>query len=94
MLGMDDHTTLQHLEELAVRLGIKVLYESLTAESSSRTWGYCRINGEDYLIINKRTSIKERIHILIDAVKRFDLSEIYIMPALRKILDNQRDRKY
>ena len=91
---MDENTTLQHLEELAIRIGIKVLYESLTAESSSRMWRCYRISGEDYLIINKRMSNKERIHILIATVKRFDLSEIYIMPALRKILDNQPNHKY
>ncbi len=90
---MDDHATLNHLEELAVRLGIKILYETLTVNGSFRIGGYCRIRGEDYLIINRKATVKEKIHLLIDALKRRDLNGIYLMPSLRQILDNPRDRE-
>jgi len=90
---MNDHEALKHLEELAVRLGMKILYESLTVDGSFRPGGYCRIRGEDFLIINRKASVKEKIHILVGALKRHDLSDIYIMPLLRQILDDSCDPK-
>jgi len=90
---MDDQSTLNHLEELAVRLGMKILYESLTVDGSFRVGGYCRLRGEEFLIINRKASVREKIHVLIDALRRHDLSEIYIMPSLRQILNDPCDRK-
>lgn len=86
---MDDSTTLIQLEELAVRLGMTIRYEPLKIDGSVHMGGFCRIKGEDFLIINKKATPREKIHILIDALKRCDLSEIYVRPSLREILDNQ-----
>ncbi|MCU0581960.1 MAG: hypothetical protein MUF26_05855 [Syntrophales bacterium] len=86
---MDDSKTLSQLEELAARLGINIRYESLKIGGAVHLGGFCRIKGEDFLIINKKATSMEKIHFLIDALKRRDLSEIYIIPSLRKILDNQ-----
>ncbi len=85
---MDDRGTLQLLEELAERLGIRVLYESLTVYGSFRIGGYCLLRGQEYLIINKKASVQEKIQVLTYNLKRCDLSEIYLVPALRKFLDN------
>lgn len=89
---MDDNTTLSQLEELAVRLGMNIRYEPLKIDGSVHMGGYCRIKGEDFLIINKKATPLEKVHILIDALKRRNLSEIYVMPSLREILDNQDDQ--
>lgn len=85
---MDDSTTLIQLEELAVRLGMTIRYEPLKIDGSVHMGGFCRIKGEDFLIINKKATPREKIHILIDSLKRRDLSEIYVRPSLREILDH------
>jgi hypothetical protein len=89
---MDDNTTLIQLEELAVRLGMKIRYEPLKIDGSVHMGGFCRIKGEDFVIINKKATPIEKIHILIEALKRRDLSAIYVRPSLRQILDNQDDQ--
>jgi hypothetical protein len=81
---IDDDTILIQLEELAVRLGMTVRYVHMG--------GFCRIKGKDFLIINKKATPREKIYIFIDALKRRDLSEIYVRPSLRQILDNQNDQ--
>lgn len=84
---MDDKSLLSQLEELAKRLGMKVRYEPFKLEGPAHAGAFCRINGEDVIFINKKATPREKIHILIDAVKRCDLSEVYILPSLREILD-------
>ena len=84
---MDDNTTLSQLEELAQRIGITVRYEPLKIEGLVHTGGFCRVHGKDFVIINKKATGKEKMHILIDALKRHDLNQIFVLPSLRKILD-------
>jgi hypothetical protein len=83
----DDNATLNQLEELAGRLGITVRYEPLKGEGFVHTGGFCRINGEDFVFIHKKASPRERIPILVATLKRYDLSQIYILPSLRELLD-------
>jgi hypothetical protein len=84
---MDDNATLIQLEELARRIGITIRYEPLTIEGSIHTGGYCRIRGQDFVIIRKNAMTREKIYILIDVLKRFDLSGIYVLPSLRDRLN-------
>jgi len=84
---MDDYKTLIELEELAERLEIIIRYEPLHIDGSTHIGGFCRIKDRDFVIINKKATPREKIHILIDALKRRDLAEIYILPSLREILD-------
>ena len=89
---MDDKAIVGQLEELAQRVGITVRYEPLKMEGFIHTGGFCRIKGKDFVIINKKATARERMHILIDSLKRYDLSQIYILPSLREILDGEKGR--
>lgn len=83
---MDDNATLSQLEELAQRIGITVRYEPLKVEGFVHTGGFCRVQGKDFVIINKKAAGRDKIHILVDALKRHDLSQIYVLPSLREML--------
>ena len=84
---MDDTATLSQLEELAQRLGITVRYEALKGDGLQHPGGFCRVHGQDVVIINKKAPGMEKIHLIIDALKRYDLTQIYILPSLRELLD-------
>lgn len=84
---MDDTATVSQLEELAQRLGITVRYETLKGDGLSHSGGFCRIHGQDVVIISKKATAMEKIHLIVDALKRYDLSQIYILPSLRELLD-------
>lgn len=88
---MDDAATLNQLEELAARLGMTIRYEPLKIEGSLYIGGFCRVKGQDFVIVNKKATKKERIHVLAEALKRRELGEIYILPSLRKLLDQEAD---
>ncbi len=85
--SMNDEVLLYQLQELTEKLGISVRYENLNLEESSGRGGICRINGEHVLIIHSKATVKEQIHVVVEALKRFDLGDIYVKPVLREIFD-------
>jgi|GEM_PF-678361 len=81
---MDDEILLNQLEELAERLGILVRDENINIDDVSTTGGLCIVEGQHILILNSKTSLQEKIHVAIRALRQFDLSEIYIKPGIRE----------
>ncbi len=84
---MDDHTALSQLEGLAHALGIQVRYEKIIEDEMSSAGGLCRIKGEWVIIINSGATINEKIQTLAKSLKSFDLTTIYVRPALRELLE-------
>lgn len=71
---------------MAERLGIEVRLEPLKIEGTLHTGGYCLVMGRPVVMLNKKAARSEQIKVLVDALKRHDLSGVYIKPALRKSL--------
>jgi len=83
---MDDDTALNQLEGLAEKLGIPIRYEIIHDELTG-LGGLCRIEGQHILIIHSKATVKDKIEIIAEALRRFDLSDIYLKPVLRELLD-------
>jgi hypothetical protein len=88
---MDDEKLMAQLEELAENLSIEIRYEAIRKEGSFFTGGLCRLKGKDVLIVNSDASIGNKIQALAKALRRFDLSRIYMKPALREFLSKPPD---
>ena len=88
-LSINDDTIIDHLEELAEKFGVEICYEAIKQEDDLPyvAGGICLLRGEYVLIINSKASLKERISTLAMALKHFDLSQIYVRPVLRELLD-------
>ncbi len=84
---MDETSVLDHLEALAYSLEIQVRYERLDSETAFPGGGLCRVKGKRYIIVNSGATTAEKVRTLIRALKRFDLSSIYLRPALRDLLE-------
>jgi len=85
--GLDNTTILGHLEALAHTLGVQVRYEPLESETTFPTGGLCRINEKQYIIVNEMASTAEKVRTLSKALRRFDLSQVYLKPAVRDFLE-------
>ena len=59
----------------------------LDEELGPRPSGFSRLKGLPILIINPGATLREKMKILTDAVKQFDLDGIYIRPTLRELLE-------
>ncbi len=83
---MGERITLDELKEVAERLGIEVRLEPLKVEGSLYSGGYCRVRGKPVVILNKKAGKGEQMKVLVEALKRHDLSGMYLKPAMRKFL--------
>ncbi len=85
---MDEISAIDHLEALAYSLGIQVRYEYLESEETSfHSGGLCRVKGKPIIIVNSGALSSDKVQTLAKALRRFDLSGIYIKPALRDLLE-------
>jgi hypothetical protein len=80
---------LSQLEELTESLGVKIRYEKIVKEGSYFSGGLCKIKGEDVIIINSKAAVEDKIEILSDALRSFDLSQVFVKPALREFLGQE-----
>lgn len=84
---MTDEDLLIELEALACKLEIVIRDEALNIEESWSSGGLCRIEGQYVLILNSRATVKEKIQVMIKALQPFDLSDLYLKPVIRNLLE-------
>ena len=83
---MNETTILQNLEGIAEKLNLKVSYENLRKLRVFSKGGLYRFKDDRTVLIEKSLILSEKIDTLADALAQFDLEEIFIPPAVRKIL--------
>jgi hypothetical protein len=88
---LDDDTALGLLEDLAHSLGIEIRYEPIKKEGSFYPGGLCLFKGKYLLVLNPKATVGDKIETLARAVKRFDLSHVYLRPGLREFLEDKGD---
>ena len=76
-------------EELAGRLNIQVKYESVKSEDPSTFGGYCRSQDQHMIILHSKALAGRKIEIITEALKRFDIDDVYLLPALREHLKKE-----
>jgi len=89
---LDERAVLDHLEALAYSLGIQVRYERLDGETAFPAGGLCRVKDKHFIIVNAGAPINEKVRTLTRALKRFDLSGVYLKPAIRDLLEGPGDK--
>ncbi|MEQ8202755.1 MAG: hypothetical protein ABRQ31_03105 [Smithellaceae bacterium] len=84
---MNEEVLLNQLIELAEKLGISVREENMEMEELFSSGGLCRLERKYILILNSRATLKEKNQVMIKALQQFDLTEIYLKPAIRELLE-------
>lgn len=77
------------LEQVAVQLGVRVRYETMTGESTG-AGGLCKIRGEWTVIMDRKAAPSDRAATLLDALAGFDVDSIYLPPEIRDALTRRR----
>ena len=86
---MKESTIMQHLEEVAEKLNIKVQPVSLRKYAYGMKSGLCKVNGEHRIIMDKHLHLSEKIDVLVEAIEPFDIDSIYIHPYVRKLIEKK-----
>lgn len=86
---MDQDAIIDQLEELAERFGIQIRYEPIKQDEDlvRVVGGLCLLRGEYVLIIDSKAAMGDKIRTFAEALRHFDLDQIYIKPAIRALLD-------
>lgn len=81
---MEENEVLENLEKLLGELGINLRYEK-----GDFSGGFCRYKENKQLIINKNLETTQKINIIaLELKSNIDFEEIYIIPALREVIEN------
>lgn len=88
---MNETMLLQHLEELAEKLNLQVKYENLRKHHIFSRGGLCRLQEDHILLIESALNLSEKIDMLAEALTHHDLEDMYMPPAVRKLLDRKGD---
>jgi hypothetical protein len=72
----------QELIDISGSLGIKIIQEKGNFKG-----GYCLLEQEKIIVINKLKPVEQRVRALAHAYSRRDTSAIYMKPAVREIIE-------
>lgn len=87
---MDDETLFNELTELAGKLGITIRYGNIGIEDSRHRGGLCRVEGKYFLIMHSRLTRRERIRVMTETLRGFEMGDLYLKPVIRELLDKAR----
>lgn len=74
---------LEELEALALKAGVKVRYEKTDARG-----GMCIYKGNQLIIIDRKAADDYKIGVVVENLRKLDLSAQYVSPKLRDVIDN------
>ena len=72
------------LKELLEKLGY-----NLVLDKGSFNTGYCLLEDEKMIVINKNKPYENRIKILSEILSKIDTDNIYIKPKIRELINQQ-----
>jgi len=87
---MEPEKTYQYLEDLAEKVGISIRYEDLSSSELTARSGLCKIKGRYHYIMDTSKDLTRRIELLSECLSQMDLEGIYIVPAIRDLIERSR----
>ena len=79
---------LEDLKDTARKLSIEVMFADLSDPEIPTQSGYCKVRGEELIVIDKRLSVQRQVEVLLNIFKQFDLDDVYIASWIREHLEN------
>ena len=82
---MKEQDILLALEDVVASLNIQLRYEK-----GDFSGGFCRLDDDKLIILNADYTRKKKINILSRELSRIKLDDIFIVPAIRKLIEKER----
>ena len=79
----------QNLVELAEKLDITVQEQNLRKSGITVQSGLCKVKEQSLYIMDKHKSIRDKVNLLADCLKTMPHENIYVIPAVRELLNNK-----
>ena len=82
---VDEAAQVERLKELAERLGFDIRMVRLDSPG-----GVCSIRGRRTILLGEGAPSSEQIAVLCEALADLDLENVYILPAVRRLIEDFR----
>ena len=86
---MKDSAVMQDLEGIAEKLNIKVCTANLKKHSYLIKSGLCKVEDEYRIIIDKHLHLSEKVDVLIEALRKFDIDTDSVSPDIKRLLEKK-----
>ncbi len=83
----DIKNKIEDLKSVAEKLAIEIEITSLNDQEFQIQSGYCKMNGKDMILLDKHISLQEQSEIILQALKNFDLENIYVPSWIREFIE-------
>jgi hypothetical protein len=80
------------LKVLSEKLDVTVLEHNLRATGIKAKSGLCKVKERKLFIIDKHSSIREKIEILVSGLSKMPHEDVYVVPALRELLNKYSEK--
>ena len=79
---------LEDLKDAARKLSIEILFADLADPDVPAQSGYCKVRGEDLILVDARLPVPHQNEVILNILRRFDLEDIYVASWIRERLEN------
>ena len=83
----DVENKIEDLKSVTEKLAIAIEITDLNDQEFQIQSGYCKINGEDLILLDKNLSLQEQAEVILKTLKSFDLENIYVASWIREHLE-------
>lgn len=80
----------KELRMVAERLGVEVTERNLKGASPPVKSGICKTGGRYIVIIDKAEPFAGRIDLLASCLNRMDIDNVYLIPAIRSLIESRK----
>ncbi|MBT5470230.1 MAG: hypothetical protein HOK41_06470 [Nitrospina sp.] len=83
----DVKSKIEDLKSVAEKLAIEIEITNLNDQEFQIQSGYCKMNGKDLILLDKNLSLQEQSEVILQALKNFDLENIYVASWIREFIE-------
>ncbi len=79
---------LEDLKDTARKLSIEILFADLSDPEVPTQSGYCKVRGEDLIVVDQRLPAQRQIEVILNIFQQFDWDDVYVASWIRERLEN------
>ncbi|HIJ50423.1 MAG TPA: hypothetical protein HPP54_05110 [Nitrospinae bacterium] len=83
----DIENKIEDLKSVTGKLAIAIEITDLNDQEFQIQSGYCKMNGENLIFLDKNLSLQEQAEVILKTLKNFDLEDIYVASWIREHLE-------
>ena len=90
---MDDQALFIELKGLLEKVGLELKEQSLDSDDGKAQSGQVRIRERKIFYLDDALPLRDKVRVLVSALKKIDLSGVYLSPYLREMIEAENEKE-